>query len=584
MGLRSFLRFLVLIGLGGALACGAAAEQIGSVSQKLYVKRATLWPATGPVTRIPVCWESMDANDADARGWVRQGAHIWEEAGAIQFTGWFQCRADSKGIHIAVRDENPHTTDLGNELDGKAGGMVLDFRFKLWTGNTANTPYCELPANRQFCVTVIAAHEFGHALGAAHEQNRSDRVKCDIAPQGEDGDWTVTPYDRESIMNYCASNWNGNGHLSELDRIAISVLYGKGSFAVGGRNAAVAFYNYPQSQQLETLFVSDRGQLGLTWKANNGVWRGPVFLTKPDFLPRGAHIALASYPMNRQLEALYAGNDGAIYVQFKANNQLWSDPIRLTAPGVAQPGGHIALAYYPPYNQFEAVFIGKNGGVNLIWKANNGAWQGPVTISPSNIAPPGGGVALAYYPLNRQFEGMFADNNGVMNIFWKANNSAWHTPVGISTPHLAKPGGQVTMTYYPLNQQLEAFIVDAAGTVDVLWKANNGAWQGPATLSPHWFAPPGGPIRSVYQPLNQQLEVFTVGGNRSLQMVWKANNGAWAQPVTLAPAGSLDLDADIGGAFQPLNNQLELFYTDRGGNLGFVWKANNGPWVQARRF
>lgn len=556
-------------------ATGVNAEQVGTVQSGLSVKRATLWPGSAFVTEIPVCWENP-GTDTQARQWTRDGASVWERVAAIRFTGWGTCASGDKGIRIQIISGNPHTTALGNEINGVNNGMALNFDFATWSTNCAST--------RQFCISAIAAHEFGHALGIAHEQNRSDRFDCTQEPQGEDGDWNVTPYDTHSIMNYCNPNWNGNGQLSDLDKMGIRVLYGKGPEPIEGTNPSVAYYEFQGSKQLETLFVSREGALGLTWKVNNGRWLGPVYISKPNFISRAAKIAMVNYPLNNQLEALYAAVDGAIYVSYKANNHAWSDPIRLTAPNMAPPGAQIAVAFYPLNNQLEALFVDNSGKVNVLWKAQNGAWHAPVGLTAPNVVPPGGGISMAYYPLNNQLEALFVDNNGKVNLLWKAQNGAWNAPVGLSAPNTAPPGAYTTVSYYPLNHQLEAFFIDNGGAISMVWKANNQAWSQPTKLSGSGVGMPGKAVASIYQPLNQQLEVFTIGRNGALQIVWKANNGAWAPLTSLSSPSAGGVGAGIGVQFQPLNNQLELFYSDQGGNLAFAWKAQNRAWAPARDF
>jgi hypothetical protein len=80
---------------------------------------------------------------------------------------------------------------------------------------------------RRDCIASIAAHEFGHALGYAHEQNRFDAPgECRQLRQGSDGDLLMTPYDPGSVMNYCNERYNNDGQLSEYDRRALAIVYG----------------------------------------------------------------------------------------------------------------------------------------------------------------------------------------------------------------------------------------------------------------------------------------------------------------------------------------------------------------------
>lgn len=185
--------------------------------------------------------------------WVKDAVEgSWERVSAVNFTGWGTCNNESKGIRILIDDSNPQTqvppdsgrlSSLGSDLDSIRNGMVLNFTFQNWTGASDGQELCQdggrvprgfndpnkIQSNteREFCVKVLALHEFGHALGFAHEQTRPDTPSnCTAEKQGTPGDLTIGKWDLNSIMNYCNPNWNGNGSLSAEDVRGVQRMYG----------------------------------------------------------------------------------------------------------------------------------------------------------------------------------------------------------------------------------------------------------------------------------------------------------------------------------------------------------------------
>jgi len=291
----------------------------------------------------------------------------------------------------------------------------------------------------------------------------------------------------------------------------------------------------------------------------------------------------------------------------------WADTVVSLSPALPRRSW---IATDPPGNWSDFFAVDASGTVQRFTQHTTFDPAAPMIgtpVSDPGVAPPSAPLAVDLrvpevtetYPYTDVF---VVDTKGDLWSFAKRTSLEDQSWVSTRMPKPADvvllPGSFI-VTGYQVHEdsngnsegysQLDVFVVDAAGRLQVWWAGQEGDWSYMPMTNGDGLVP-GGPLATGRQsytmpwqntPIGNQLDVFAVDASGALRRWYVYQTGNWTADV-VPSSGPLPAGAHIATGYQGndedddgIVHQLDVFVVGSDGRINIFWQSDKAPWQQA---
>ncbi|HZD66646.1 MAG TPA: hypothetical protein VE152_11165 [Acidimicrobiales bacterium] len=345
--------------------------------------------------------------------------------------------------------------------------------------------------------------------------------------------------------------------------------------------------------QTDVFRVNGNGAVEVRWVRGAGGWEGPLTISPPGLAPPGAHLAASrQFGAPDQTDVFVVGDDGAIRVLWVRGAGRWQGPLAISPTGFAPPGAGLAASnQFGIPDQTDLFVVGGNGLPSVFWVRGLGRWQGPRDAAGSGVpqalhAPPGANLAASnQFGIPDQTDLFVVGNLGQTQVSWVQGAGVWRGPLVILDRGFVPPGAALRASnQFGIPDQTDVFLVGNDGAMLVVWVQGAGAWNGatnPLHISPPGLFPPEAGIAASNQfGLPDQTDVVAVDASGTAQVLWVQGAGRWARPVAISPPGIFPAGGGLASSRQfGIPDQTDVFLWNPAGTVSVLWVADAGPWA-----